>query len=51
MVESCANDEHENNILIKTFNKVFKAQECDATEVDLCTAVWFIKYKNTDNNA
>ena len=50
MVESCANDENENNMQIKKLNKAFSVQECDANKVDLSTEVGFIKNKNTHNN-
>ena len=50
MVESCANDENENNTQIKKLNKAFSVQECDANKVDLSKEVGFIKNKNTHNN-
>ena len=48
--ESWAKVEVKNNVPIKKLKKAFIVQECDAHEVDLCTAGWFIKYKNTHNS-
>ena len=50
MDESCAKDENENNMLMKKLSHVFKVQECDADEVELCTEVGFIKNKNKHNS-
>ena len=50
VAESWADDEQENKIPKKMLNIVFKVQECDANEVDLCTDVGFIKNKNTHNS-